>query len=254
MSLKAVIVLSAGKGTRLNNGEPSTKPKVMYEIADRPMISYTRDLIKNLDIPEVVFVVGYQHQIVEKFLGPDFLYALQEPQLGTGQALKIGLEKITSESGYLLVLQGDDSAFYSQETINNFVQQVKDDSAVLGLITCDLEDPGSFGRVIRDDSGYVSSIVEKDELKNDQRDIREINCGTYCFDIEWLKKNINNLKKHEPKGEYFLPDLIYLAIEQKAKVVAYKLSDHSEWVGVNTPEQLEFADSKMRSRIKDLNN
>jgi bifunctional UDP-N-acetylglucosamine pyrophosphorylase/glucosamine-1-phosphate N-acetyltransferase len=250
MSLKATIILAAGKGTRLNNGEPSTKSKVMYEIADRPMIGYTRDLAVDLKASEIVFVVGYQHEIVEKYLGADFIYAVQEPQLGTGQALKVGLDKIKSDTGYLLVLQGDDSAFYQVSTIRNFIDEVKNKLAVCGLITCELDNPENFGRIIRDDNGFVSAIIEKIESTSEQINIKEINCGTYCFDIAWLKNNINKLQKHEPKGEYFLTDLIKIATDQKVKVVAFKLKDNSEWVGVNTPEQLKFADEKMREKIK----
>ena len=249
MQLQAAIVLAAGKGTRLNNGDPSTKPKVMYEIAGRPMISYTRDLLLKLNIPQIVFVVGYQYQVVENYLGQSFDYAFQEEQLGTGHALKLGLEKIKSANGYLLVLQGDDSSFYKPETILDFIEKVATVRAPVGLITSIQDDPGSLGRVIRDDDGYVEAIIEKAELTPEQENLKEINCGTYLFNLQWLSDNINRLIKHEPKGEYFLPDLIKIAIDEKEKVLAYTLENPQEWMGVNTPEQLEIADALKKASL-----
>src|SRR4030042_5495284 len=113
----SAIVLAAGEGTRLAGGAPSPKPKVLYEIAGRPLIGYTLEILKKVGVGEIIIVVGYQADAVSKEVGSSYKFAAQGQQLGTGHALKTGFAKVSPGLNNVLVVNGDDSAFYKPETI-----------------------------------------------------------------------------------------------------------------------------------------
>jgi len=244
----AAIVLAAGKGTRLADGAPSPMPKVLYELAGRPMIAYTLDLLRNLGLKEIVVVVGYKAAEVEEIAGPEYKFATQTEQLGTGHAASAGLSKISPSVSNVLVVNGDDSAFYQSETIKNVLNKHIGKGNTITFVSVETTDPTGFGRVIREGEKVVGIIEEKVADKK-QKKIKEVNDGLYVFRRDWLEDNLSNIKK-SPVGEYYLVDLISLAVSQNEEVGTFKLSDTSEWQGVNTPEELAAADRLMRERRK----
>lgn len=249
----SAIVLAAGKGTRLNHGQPSELPKVMYKICGKPMLEYTLKTLENININDVVLVVGYKADMIKNYFGKRFKYALQKEQKGTGHAVMCAKEAVDPTNEHILVIQGDDSAFYSPDTIVNLMSAHIKGKAKVSLLTLKHPNPRELGRIIRDKKGSIVAIKEKEVLTPTERKINEINTGTYCFETPWLWENIKKLKPSATgKGELILPDLIKIAVDQKDKVSAHTITDHQEWVGVNTTEQLKLANEVMEKKLKRL--
>lgn len=249
----SAIVLAAGKGTRLNSGQPSEMPKVMYKICGKPMLEYTLKTLENININDIVLVVGYKAEMIKNYFGMRFKYALQKEQKGTGHAVMCAEKVVDPTNKYILVIQGDDSAFYSPDTIVNLMSWHIKEKAVLSLLTLKHPEPKELGRIIRDKKENIVAIKEKEVLTPAEKKIKEINTGTYCFEAKWLWRNIKKLKPSATgKGELILPDLIKIAVEQKDKVSAHMIHDHTEWLGVNTHEQLKLANEVMEKKLKRL--
>ena len=240
----AALVLAAGKGTRLASGAPSPKPKVLYELAGKPMVLYTLDILKKIGLEEIVIVVGHKASDVVKIAGKSFKFAVQEKRLGTGHAVKIGLERVSADRTQVIVLNGDDSAFYKVGTIKKVIDKHIGKGNTITFVSLEPADPKGLGRVVRK-SGKVVGIVEEKAATAQQRKIKEVNDGVYIFRRDWLEDNLPKIKK-SAVGEYYLVDLVSLAVLQEQKVDAFKLSDSSEWLGVNTPKELAAADKYMR--------
>lgn len=247
----AAIVLAAGKGTRLAGGEPSPKPKVLCEIAGRPLIAYTLGLLKKTGLEEIIIVVGHKASEVKNVVGKGYKFAVQRRRLGTGHAAAVGLSEVSSKPREVLVINGDDSAFYKLETIQKVLNKHVGKGNTITFVSLELENPSGLGRVVRDGE-RVLGIVEEKDASEKQKKIKEINDGVYCFRRDWLENNLPKIKK-SGSGEYYLVDLIGLAISQGEKVGVFKLDDPSEWRGVNTPEELELADSLMKGRLAHAN-
>jgi bifunctional UDP-N-acetylglucosamine pyrophosphorylase/glucosamine-1-phosphate N-acetyltransferase len=247
------VILAAGRGTRLNDGQPSPVPKVMNKICGQPMLEFTLKTLENVNITDIVIVVGYKAELIEGYFGTRYKYALQEEQKGTGHAVACAQNEVDPTNEHILVIQGDDSAFYSPETLINLINAHVKDKAKVSLLTLKHPNPAELGRIIRDKQGGIVAIKEKEVLNEEERKIDEINTGTYCFEAKWLWQNIKKLKPSATgKGEIILPDLIRLAVEQKDKVATHTIHDHYEWIGINTPEQLKLANEVMAKRLKRL--
>ncbi|MFA5134191.1 MAG: sugar phosphate nucleotidyltransferase [Patescibacteria group bacterium] len=245
----SAVVLAAGKGTRLNEGKPSGIPKVMHEIGGKPMLSYTLETLRLAGIGDIVIVVGYKAELVKERFGGGYTYALQEPQNGTGHAVQCAQSSVSKSAEHVLVIQGDDSAFYSVGSIRALLASHVQGGAAVSVLTFRHPNPGELGRIIRDGAGNVVAIREKEVLTDAEKRINEINTGTYCFRASWLWGNLPKLKPSATgKGELILPDLIEMAIEQGEKVTGHTIADPDEWIGVNTPEQLRHANEAMARR------
>lgn len=245
----ATIVLAAGKGTRLSGGAPSPRPKVLYEVGGKPIILHTIEKLRKIGFGKIVIVVGHKAEDVKSAVGKGFIFAHQGKRLGTGHAAKVGLSYVSKGTKNIIVLNGDDSAFYKSETIKEVVEQHLSQRNTITFVTLTQGDPTGLGRIIRK-GGKVVGIVEEKDATQDQKRIREINDGLYLFNRNWLEKYLPTIKK-SAVGEYYLVDLISLAVNQNEKVEAYKLSDSTEWKGVNTPEELSAADILMKRRTRD---
>ncbi len=242
----AAIILAAGSGTRLNAGQPSEKPKVLYEILGKPMISYTVELLDSLNINEQVMVVGYKAELIKEIFADKVKFALQEPRLGTAHAAKMGEEKVDPGFTHILIIQGDDSAFYKKETLERFI--TASGNYKISFTTVCLEDPGAFGRVLRDERGEVVAVVEKEAATEEQKKINEVNAAAYFVERDWFNANYSKLKPSKVgKGEIIMPDLIKAAFDQNEKVLGFAVPNN-EWVGVNTPEELQKANKLMKER------
>jgi len=245
----SAIILAAGKGTRLNSGQPSAMPKVMYKICGKPMLEYTLKTLENINILDIVIVVAYKAEMVKKYFGDKYKYALQKEQKGTGHAVSCAEKTADLTNDNVLVIQGDDSAFYSPATLIDLITSHVQDKAKVSLLTLMHKHPAELGRIIRDKKGRIIAIKEKEVLTDRERKIKEINTGTYCFKADWLWKNIKKLKPSSTgKGELILPDLIKIAVEQGEMVSGHVIKKEEEWVGVNNPDQLKFANEAMTKR------
>lgn len=246
-----VIVLAGGKGTRLAGGEPSEKPKVLYPLAGRPMILYTLETLSEVGFDQIILVIGHKYEEIQKLLGTGYDYARQEERLGTGHAFKIGLEKIRPEIEVVVSMYGDDSAFYEAHTINSLLKQHRKEGNAVTFMTTKVDDPTGLGRIVRQ-NGKVFAIVEEKVADESQKQIKEINTGLYAFDRRWVENAVTKIKKNI-LGEYFLTDLIEIALAEEKKVATFELLDPSQWQGVNTPEELSKVDKLMKEKLRHAN-
>lgn len=241
----AAIVLAAGKGTRLG----SDKPKVLHEIGGQPMIKYSLEKLEQLGIKDIVVVVGYGADQVKSTLGAGYLYAFQENATGgTSDAVKTGLTKVKPSADTILVLYGDDSAFYKVPTLQEFINYHQKSGNVVSVITADQPQSERVGRIIRDQNGLFEASMEVWEYEKSGLNSDEINCCVYLFNKIWLEENIKKIKNDNEKKEYRITDILNIARAKGTHVGLFKLSNPKEWVGVNTQEDLQKADQLMRSQ------
>lgn len=241
----SAIVLAAGKGTRMG----SPKPKVLHKIGGKPMIEYTLDKLNQSGIKEVILVVGYGAEEIKACLGPRCHFAYQEnPQGGTGDAVKAGLHEVSNNSDTVMVLYGDDSAFYKAETLQKFIVSHIESGNVVSIITADKPQTERIGRIIRDSRGNFEKTMEVWEYEKSGLYSDEVNCGVYLFDRDWLINHINKIKNDNDKREYRITDVLNIAQSEGIHVRLFKLKDPNEWVGINTPEDLEKANHLMEGK------
>lgn len=243
----SVIVLAAGKGTRMKSQEP----KVLRKICGKPMISYTLENLRKARMADITVVVRFRKNIVMKEIGQGVKYAVQKKvKGGTADAAEAGLPKVSDRSRTLVVINGDDSAFYKAGTIEKIIEIHKTRERKLTFVSLMKDDPVGLGRVIRGPDGLITKIVEEKDATEAERKVKEVNDGLYVFDKNWFTQNIGKVKKG-PQGEFYLVDLIKVAIDQGDRMATYTLPNDDEWQGVNTPEQLEEANRKMAKRLEE---
>jgi len=242
MEKYAGIILAAGKGRRMAVGQESPLPKVMVEVAGRPMVSYVIDLFHSAGINNLVLVVGYRKEMVEEHFGDKVKYAVQEEQLGTGNAAKAARNLLQGKSENVIVCYGD-KPLYKPETIQRLVRAFEEEKPTAMILTVDYSDPmfWAAGRIVKDVDGNVQKIVEQKDCNEEQLKIRECNCGFYIFKADWFWENIDKLTPNNVQGEYYLTDMVGIAGDQGERVLSIKVEDESEPFGINTPEQLEQA-------------
>jgi len=242
----AAIVLAGGKGTRMQ----ATLPKVLHHIADQPMIFYTLDTVNQLGLSQVYVVVGHQSKEVRKRISSKFKckFAYQPKPLGTGHAVECALEKLDNKISTILVLNGDDSAFYKISTLQKFITSHFEGKCPVSMMTLNINRNRRLGRIIRDEKGNFDKIVEAERDPEKGITSNEINCGLYVFNVAWIKENIEKIKLSD-KGEYYLTDIFNLAKAEGVYVNLFSLENEAEWVGVNTPDELILANKQMEKRL-----
>ena len=235
-----VVILAAGKGTRLNCSE---QPKVMLEIGGKPIVSYVVETLLNagFDKTQICLVVGFQEKKVRDYFGDKVSFVTQTEQLGTAHAAFTGIKSLSSNIENVLVMGGDDSAFYTKETLLNFVKNHIENKNTLSLLSAEIEDPSALGRIIRYPDKSIA-IVEKEYLTDEQKKIKEISTGTFCFDREWFESIFPDMPKMKKLGEWGLPTALAIARGEGKKYEVIKLGESSEWFGINTVEELKKAD------------
>lgn len=235
------VILAAGEGKRMY----SKKPKVLHEICGKSMVEHVVDCAREAGASDIVVVVGHgASQVKDKLETVKFAY--QEQQLGTGHAVMMAENYITS--GEVLILYGD-TPLLTPQTINKmheFHRQGGFDGTVL---TAELDNPFSYGRIIRDAEGKVVAIIEERDADAEQKKIKEINSGIYLFNGLFLKDALKELKNDNNQNEYYLTDVIKIFNDKNLKVGAYRIENPEEIMGVNNRLQLSQAASIMRRRI-----
>ncbi|HRY36758.1 MAG TPA: sugar phosphate nucleotidyltransferase [Candidatus Magasanikbacteria bacterium] len=240
-----VVILSAGKGTRLGCTD---KPKVMLEIGGRPIVSYLVETLKNMGFEreQICLVVGFCKEKVIEYFDGKVIYAEQKELLGTAHAAYTGITALPPNIKQVLVMNGDDGAFYTKETLEKFITKHLESEAVLSILTVELEDPTMYGRVVEEENGQVH-IIEKEYVNEEQKKINITSTGTFCFDRVWFENMFPTMPRMQKINEFGLPTTLSVANEQGKKIQVIKLENNDEWFGINTPEELAKAD-KLKSR------
>jgi bifunctional UDP-N-acetylglucosamine pyrophosphorylase / glucosamine-1-phosphate N-acetyltransferase len=237
------VLLAAGQGTRMR----SSLPKVMHEILGKPMLVYALEAARGLSADLPVVVVGNSADVLRAALGDRVRFAVQEQQLGTAHAVRSAAGLLRGTCDAVLVTSAD-MPLLTSETLTALVETQSGHSGPMTILTVVNEDSHGFGRVIRDAHGNVLEIVEEAQATPEQLAVRELNAGAYCFSADWLWDMLEQVPV-SPKGEYYITDLIGLAVKQGQTVRAIVAKDPSEAIGVNTRVQLAEAGQVMRQRI-----
>lgn len=238
------VILAAGKGKRMN----STKPKVLHQICGKPIVCHILEQLSALRPEKSIMIVGHQSEQVRAQVGDQVIYKEQEQQLGTAHAVLQAKEELKDLAGITLILNGDHPLF-TKETLLKLVRKHREEAAAATILTACVEDPTGYGRVIRDQDGCVKRIVEHKDASEEERRINEINTGTFCFDNQKLFQVLDKVNNQNAQGEYYLPDVISIFKELDEKVVAEKVLNPEEALGVNDRVQLALAEKYMRQRI-----
>lgn len=237
------ILLAAGQGTRMK----SSLPKVLHPVAGRPMIWHALEAIRMSTNEMPVVVVGHGAEAVTKFLDGQARTVLQEPQLGTGHAV-MQAEALLKGNSDLVVVCYSDMPLLRGETLQALVEMQKTNKGPISMLTVVADDPRGFGRILRREDGTVAAIVEEHSATEEQKRIKELNVGGYCFDAAWLWNALQRIPL-SPKGEYYLTDTVEMAAQDGLPVLATVMDDLEETIGVNTRVHLSEVEAAMRRRI-----
>lgn len=249
MTKYAAVILAAGKGTRMNEGQASSIPKVMFKLLDKPIIDWSVRLIKEAGIERVVLVVGYKKELIENYFKDQVEYAEQVEQLGTGHAVQQAKLLLGGQTEAVIVFYGD-NPLYKPETVQKLISQFEAEKPTIAILSVVFENPKfwAFGRIIRDKNNEVIDIIEQKDCNTSQLEIKESNTGFYIFDATWLWENIDNLKTENAQKEYYLTDMIRIAQTQDKRIIAIPVSEEAEALGINTPEQQKQAEQVIKDR------
>jgi len=237
------VILAAGEGTRMK----SQVPKVLHPILGRPMIWYAVNAAQSAAAGKPVVVIGSGAEEVQAVLGEGVHYAIQYDRLGTGHAVQHAESLLRGKTESVLVTYGD-MPLVKPETLESLVSTQNTNRGPLTMLTVIAEDPRGFGRIVRGAGGAVQAIVEEVQATPEQLAIRELNPGVYCFNANWLWDALKRIKL-SPKGEYYLTDLVGIAVQEGASVQTIGVADPSEVIGINTRVHLAEAASFMQQRI-----
>ena len=238
------IVMAAGKGTRMK----SKKSKLVQKIYGKEVVRRAVENAQKAGIKDIVAVVGYMKEEVMAVLGNEINYAYQEEMLGTGHAVMQAKEYLKGKKGRVLVLNGD-VPLIRPETLNKLVEKSIENKEYATLLTAIYDNPTGYGRIVRDEGGNVEAIVEEKDTTDEQKEIKEINAGIYCFDIEELLSALEKINPNNAQGEYYLTDVIQIMNQKGLKTGAVIVEDNTEILGINDRIQLEMLTKVLQMRI-----
>ncbi len=244
----ASIILAAGMGTRMR----SEIPKVMHRLLGRPLIGYVLGLLRNLDMALKVVVIGHGSKLVRDYLeGQEVELVMQEQQLGTGHAVLCAKAALKEFCGKVLILCGD-TPLLREGTLASFMRAHERSGRSLSILTAHLKDPGGYGRVLRSasDRAEIQGIVEERDATEAERLLTEVNTGTYAVDSEFLFDALGSIGCKNVQGEYYLTDIVGIAVSRGIPVGAISAATEDEVWGVNSRMDLARAADIMLDRIK----
>jgi bifunctional UDP-N-acetylglucosamine pyrophosphorylase/glucosamine-1-phosphate N-acetyltransferase len=239
----AIVIMAAGMGTRMK----SKTPKVLHPILGKPMLGYVLETVKSLDPVETVVIVGHEADRVQAEFGDEASFAIQSSQLGTGHAVQQARSLLEGKADTILTAYGD-MPLLSTQTLQKLVTAYQRSQGALTMLTVEREHSLGFGRVVRDEQGYVRAIVEEVDCTPEQKAIRELNVGVYVFEAAWLWKNLEKVPL-SAKGEYYLTDLVGIAVEQGQQVQAELMAEPVEALGINDQVHLANVETALRQKI-----
>ena len=242
----AAVVLAAGLGTRMR----SRLPKVLHPICGRAMLAYVIDAALEATGTAPVVVVSPATEAVRETFAGQATFALQAEPRGTADALRAALAALSDDVTEILVLSGD-VPLVDPTLLAELAGARRDSDAAMALVSVDMDEPASLGRVVRDRQGRISRVVEASDATPDVLSISEINAGLYAFDVAWLRGRIADVAPSPVTGELYLPELVPLARADDRAVVTLEVEDDGTLLGINDRAQLADAEVEMRLRINE---
>jgi UDP-N-acetylglucosamine diphosphorylase/glucosamine-1-phosphate N-acetyltransferase len=243
----AVVILAAGKGTRMKNAE---KSKVMFEIEGKPMVAYVVDLARTLGAERILLVVGWKKESIIGYFGgddPQLSFVSQDRQLGTGHAVQQTSGALSDFDGNILVLSGD-VPLLSEKTVRALIGYHRATGAVATILTAEVTDPTGYGRIVRNRDDSVMRIAEEKDASPQEKKILEINSGIYVFSRVELFEALGEITPQNTQKEYYLTDVFGIFRSKGLLVSAVKCLDPAEVAGINDLGQLESARTVMLGR------
>ncbi|MFE9774955.1 bifunctional UDP-N-acetylglucosamine diphosphorylase/glucosamine-1-phosphate N-acetyltransferase GlmU [Streptomyces sp. NPDC005931] len=244
----AVVVLAAGEGTRMK----SATPKVLHDICGRSLVGHVLAAAGELEPENLVVVVGHAREKVTAHLAeiaPDVRTAVQAEQNGTGHAVRMGLEELGGAVDGTVVVVCGDTPLLTGETLRQLSATHTADGNAVTVLTAEVPDATGYGRIVRDDTGAVTAIVEHKDASEEQRAIREINSGVFAFDGPLLADALKKVRTDNSQGEEYLTDVLGILREAGHRVGAALAGDHREIAGINNRVQLSQARRILNDRL-----
>jgi bifunctional UDP-N-acetylglucosamine pyrophosphorylase/glucosamine-1-phosphate N-acetyltransferase len=248
-----VLILAAGLGTRMRSG----RAKVLHELGGRPLISFATRTALALSPRKVYVVVGHQANEVERAARNDLpdnvaAFVVQSEQRGTGDAVMAARNQLAGASSTLLILSGDVPMIRTQ-TLESFLAAHSAGGVACSILSVRLENPTGYGRIVRDEGQGFVRIVEQKDASVDERQIKEINAGIYCFETDRLFEALAKVQPANQQGEYYLTDVPEILLADGERVDVYLHDDFREVAGINTRAELaEFENLLRRRTIRKL--
>lgn len=239
----SALILAGGLGTRMK----SEKPKVLHEICGETLLKHVILNIEEANIDDIGVVVGYKADMVKEVTGEKYSYYLQEEQLGTGHAVMMAKEFLKNKKGKILVLCGD-APLINKNVINDFINYTDKNNLDLCVLTAILDDAKSYGRIVRKDD-RLEKIVELKDANEEQANIKEVNSGTYIFDVEKLLKHLDELSTNNAQKEYYITDMIEIFKNNGYNVDAFAAKESSIVEAANNRYELSKCEELLREEI-----
>lgn len=245
MNPLTAVILAAGKGTRMK----SSRPKVLHPVCGRPMISHVVDAARTAGAKDIVLVINPEMTAIKDLFGDRVKYAYQEEQLGTGHAVGAA-RSLVDPTGEVLVLCGD-TPLLAGPVLAELINAHRLAQASATVLTAELADATGYGRIVHSPTGAIERIVEEKDANPEEKAIREVNTGSYCFDAQSLFSALERVGCDNAQGEYYLTDVLPIMRTDGQLVQAYLASKPILTQGINNRVQLAEAEAFMRSQIRE---
>ena len=239
------VILAAGFGKRMR----SAVPKVIHPLLGKPLLAYAIESAKAVSDTKPVVIVGFEKEKVMSAVKENVDFVLQNEQLGTAHAVMMAESQLKGKVDFVVVTSAD-MPLISKETLKKLVAAQKDSQGIMTLVSIKGNESRGFGRVLRDENGNAAAIIEEKVATPEQLQIKEYNAGIYCIKAEWLWDALKKVKK-SPVGEYYLTDLLELAVKEKHVVTVVTLENAEEAIGINNRIHFAEVEKVIRRRINE---
>jgi len=240
---KYALILAAGKGTRMR----TEMPKCAFPILKKPMISYIVENIEKSIIDEICVVVGHKKDVIEEILGNRVTYAVQTEQLGTGHAVLSAAPQLADKEGITFILPGD-MPLMEYPLMDKLIRAHEEMGNDLTIVTMNMDYPKGYGRIVRNEYGLVTGIIEENDCNASQKLIKEVNSSVYIANNKLLFEYVRQIPKNDRKGEYYLTDIVNL-MQQNHKVNTFIVRNPMVTMGINDLFGISVAEKYLRESI-----
>jgi bifunctional UDP-N-acetylglucosamine pyrophosphorylase/glucosamine-1-phosphate N-acetyltransferase len=243
---KTSLILAAGDGKRMK----SEVPKVMHKVCGYPLVKHVYNAVKTISDDEPIVITGRCGELLHNLFGDTARYAEQAERRGTAHAVMCGQHYLEGKEGYVIITAGD-MPMITAETFKKLVDTSIENGMSACVLTAVVDDAFGYGRIIRDENGFVLGIVEHRDATEEQKKIKEINTSIYCFNISDLLNALKKVDSNNAQGELYLTDTLSILRSEGKRVGACIASDATEAMGINDRVQLAAAEKMMRKRINE---